>query len=74
MEPHYEQHCDDPPCDLGLFRCECPHCGKVTDDFDGAWWERDKIDAGASVASKCEHCKKTFFVSRVDDEYVVVIG
>ncbi len=48
-------HCDDPPCDLGVFEYDCPACNRGVTDYD-VWWAKDEIYGGAKHPFECEKC------------------
>lgn len=61
-------HCDDPPCELGVFEYSCPACKKNQTDFD-VWWKQDEIWDGLHYEFKCESCGRPLVVSYNKAEY-----
>jgi hypothetical protein len=68
-EALFVPHCDDPPCDLGVFEYTCPVCKHGGTDYD-VWWSRDDILLhGAKPVFACEHCGEKLTVFWDDIEH-----
>lgn len=71
LEVEVIPHCDEPSCDLGVVKYQCPWCDKRVSDYD-VWFDHEKPYWGKVVDFTCADCREPLRLRYQDGEGLVV--